>query len=109
MIRVLLADDQALIRAGFRVLLESAEDIAVVDRLLEQLGSAGEGIALQALIETAAGLLRVGEIAAAPRLEALILGYADLAASLGRAPGVTTPETWLYAQERLLVAARAAG
>ena len=30
MIRVLLADDQALIRAGFRVLLEAAGDIAVV-------------------------------------------------------------------------------
>jgi DNA-binding NarL/FixJ family response regulator len=29
MIRVLLADDQALIRAGFRVLLESADDIEV--------------------------------------------------------------------------------
>jgi DNA-binding NarL/FixJ family response regulator len=30
MIRVLLADDQALIRAGFRVLLETADDIEVV-------------------------------------------------------------------------------
>ncbi|MGH9120456.1 MAG: response regulator [Acidimicrobiales bacterium] len=30
MIRVLLADDQALIRAGFRVLLESAHDLEVV-------------------------------------------------------------------------------
>jgi DNA-binding NarL/FixJ family response regulator len=30
MIRVLLADDQALIRAGFRVLLEAADDIRVV-------------------------------------------------------------------------------
>jgi DNA-binding NarL/FixJ family response regulator len=30
MIRVLLADDQALIRAGFRVLLETAKDMAVV-------------------------------------------------------------------------------
>ena len=30
MIRVLLADDQALIRAGFRVLLEAANDIEVV-------------------------------------------------------------------------------
>jgi DNA-binding NarL/FixJ family response regulator len=30
MIRVLLADDQALVRAGFRALLESAEDIGVV-------------------------------------------------------------------------------
>jgi DNA-binding NarL/FixJ family response regulator len=30
MIRVLLADDQALIRAGFRVLLEAADDVRVV-------------------------------------------------------------------------------
>ncbi len=30
MIRVLLADDQALIRAGFRVLLEAADDLVVV-------------------------------------------------------------------------------
>ena len=30
MIRVLLADDQALVRAGFRALLESADDIAIV-------------------------------------------------------------------------------
>jgi DNA-binding NarL/FixJ family response regulator len=30
MIRVLLADDQSLIRAGFRILLESADDIVVV-------------------------------------------------------------------------------
>ena len=30
MIRVLLADDQALIRAGFRVLLDSAPDIEVI-------------------------------------------------------------------------------
>jgi DNA-binding NarL/FixJ family response regulator len=29
-IRVLLADDQALIRAGFRVLLDSAQDIEVI-------------------------------------------------------------------------------
>ncbi len=30
MIRVLLADDQALIRAGFRALLEHSEDLLVV-------------------------------------------------------------------------------
>ena len=31
MIRVLLADDQALIRAGFRLLLDTAADIEVVE------------------------------------------------------------------------------
>ncbi|HJY61605.1 MAG TPA: DNA-binding response regulator, partial [Streptosporangiaceae bacterium] len=30
MIRVLLADDQALIRAGFRVLIDTAGDLQVV-------------------------------------------------------------------------------
>ena len=29
-IRVLIADDQALVRAGFRVLVESADDLEVV-------------------------------------------------------------------------------
>lgn len=90
--------------------VERAEDVAAVERLLDGLGGRAERVRLQVLIETAAGLLRVGEIAAASsRLEALILGYADLAASLGRAPGVTAPQSWSYAQETLLVAARAFG
>jgi citrate lyase subunit beta / citryl-CoA lyase len=90
--------------------VEHAESVAAVERLLDTLGQCADGVRLQALVETAAGLLRVGEIAtASPRLEALILGYADLAASLGRSPGATRPEGWLYAQETLLVAARAAG
>ena len=90
--------------------VECAEDVAVVDRLLKKLGSRAEGVAIQALIETAAGLLRIGEIAAAStRLEALILGYADLAASLGRTSASSAPESWLYAQERLLIAARSYG
>ncbi len=90
--------------------VERAEDVAAVEHLLDGLGGPAERVRLQALIETAAGLLRVGEIAAASsRLEALILGYADLAASLGRAPGATGPQSWSYAQETLLVAARAFG
>ena len=90
--------------------VERAEDVAAVERLLDGLGERAERVGLQVLIETAAGLLRVAEIAAASsRVEALILGYADLAASLGRAPGVTTPQSWSYAQETLLVAARAFG
>ncbi|HEY7198715.1 MAG TPA: response regulator transcription factor [Candidatus Dormibacteraeota bacterium] len=42
MIRVLLADDQALVRAGFRVLIETAPDI-------EPVGEAGDGEAAVAL------------------------------------------------------------
>jgi citrate lyase subunit beta / citryl-CoA lyase len=90
--------------------VERPEDIAEVERLLNAQGEPVRGVRLQALIETAAGLLHVAEIAAAsPRLEALILGYADLAASLGRAPGMMAPGSWLYAQDRVLVAARAFG
>ncbi|HEX3202875.1 MAG TPA: response regulator, partial [Actinomycetes bacterium] len=37
MIRVLVADDQTLVRAGFRVLVESAPDLEVV-------GEAGDGV-----------------------------------------------------------------
>ena len=90
--------------------VERAEDIAAVAGLLDRLGDQAAGVRIQALVETAAGLLRAAEIAcASPRLESLIVGYLDLAASLGRAPGLTAPESWLYAQETVLVAARASG
>jgi citrate lyase subunit beta / citryl-CoA lyase len=90
--------------------VECAQDILQAQQLLESAGGGSTAVRLQALVETAGGLVHSVEIAAAsPRLEALILGYADLAASLGRAPGPLAPESWLYAQETLLVAARAAG
>jgi DNA-binding NarL/FixJ family response regulator len=41
-IRVLIADDQALVRAGFRVLIESAEDLEVV-------GEAADGVEVVAM------------------------------------------------------------
>jgi citrate lyase subunit beta/citryl-CoA lyase len=68
-------------------------------------------VGLQALIETAAGLSRVGEIAgASDRLETLITGYADLAASLGRPPGAGYPgDRWHWVRSSVQVAARAAG
>ena len=89
--------------------VEGAGDLAFADRLLTGVGAAG--VRLQALIETAAGLARLGEIAAATeRLDALILGYADLAASLGRTrAGAGDLDGWRPAQEALLVAARANG
>ena len=89
--------------------VESAADLEAVDGLLDDLGEPAARIRSQALIETAAGLLHAGEIAyASERLDALVLGYADLAASLGRRAD-PDPGGWLHAQETVLVAARAAG
>lgn len=88
--------------------VESPADLGFIDRLLDGLEAARPGacrLGVQALIETAAGLANAGIIAgASPRLEALILGYADLAASLGRDG---TDGSWLFAQQMLLLAARA--
>jgi len=66
---------------------------------------------VQALIETAEGLAQVAKIAgSSPRLQTLILGYADLAASLGRLPaGTRELDLWLPAQHAVLLAARAHG
>ncbi|HET7119756.1 MAG TPA: CoA ester lyase [Solirubrobacterales bacterium] len=93
--------------------VESAGDLERVDRLLDEAeaGTRERPLRVQALIETAAGLARIGEIAAASdRLEGLIIGYADLAASLGRSRAAAAElETWRPAQEAVLVAARANG
>jgi citrate lyase subunit beta / citryl-CoA lyase len=94
--------------------VESAADIAFVERLLDGV-EADVGrvrpVAIQALIETAEGLGRVDEIAASSsRLHSLILGYADLAASLNRPPAaISMPDAWIPAQHAVLVAARRNG
>jgi citrate lyase subunit beta/citryl-CoA lyase len=89
--------------------VESAGDLAFLDRLLGGVESAGgraSRIGVQALIETAKGLSKVAEIAAASeRLEALIIGYGDLASSLGRSPDAG----WAFAQDAVLLAARTNG
>lgn len=94
--------------------VESTGDLAFVDRLLDGVEAAAgrsRQLGVQALIETPAGLANAGEIArSSERLEALILGYADLAASLGRsAAGAMRLDLWLAAQEAVLVAARQQG
>jgi len=95
--------------------VESAADLALVEGLAgaaESAGGADGPVGFEALIETAAGLAHAVEIAASsPRLEALILGYADLAASLGLPPGPVDPaaDRWHFARGVLVVAARAAG
>lgn len=93
--------------------VESVGDVAKVSELLRDVERSGRSrpVAVQALIETAAGLTRVNDVArAGPRLETLIIGYADLAASLGRPPGAPSDgDPWHFARESVLVAARAAG
>lgn len=88
--------------------VESRADVGFVERLLD--GAEAEAdvrrrLGVQALIETAAGVTHVDEIVAdRDRLEALIVGYADLAASTGRAPGL--PGGWWGVQDRIVLAAR---
>jgi len=93
--------------------VESPAELEELDSLLDETEErAGrEPVGLQALIETAAGLVRAAEIArASARLEALIIGFADLAASLGRSSGADYPgDRWHWVRETVLVAARSEG
>ena len=84
--------------------VESAEDVSAAADLLP----AGTG--LEAQIETARGLVEAERIAAASRgLEALVLGPADLAASLGIPVLSIGAGTSDYALARVVAAARAFG
>ncbi|MEA2131510.1 MAG: citrate lyase subunit beta / citryl-CoA lyase [Solirubrobacteraceae bacterium] len=92
--------------------VESPDDMAFVERLLDGAEAASgrtAPIGVQALIENAAGVAHVTAIAgSSPRLVGLILGYADLSASLGRARGAGAElDSWRAIQDAVLVAARA--
>ncbi len=88
--------------------VQSADDVERVARLCGD-----RAFGLELLIETATGLANAAEAArASDRVEALIVGYADLAASLGRPPiaaGEDPAERWSWVLDSVLVAARAAG
>jgi len=94
-------------------------DIWFFETLLEQLEQKlgiPPRIRFEALIEEAQALSRVEEIAAcSPRLEALILGFGDLAASLGFRIGHASGENaypgdpWHAARARMISACRANG
>src|SRR6478672_10850376 len=98
-----------------------ASHVQALDLLLTQLelvhGLAPGGIAIEAQIETAQGLTNVDAIAAAPRVQALVLGPADLNASLnmrtlevGEQPeGYDVGDAYHHVLMRILVAARANG
>jgi citrate lyase subunit beta/citryl-CoA lyase len=84
--------------------VESPEDVAAAEALLP------DGVGIEAQIETARGLVEVERIAeAGHRLEALVFGPADLAASLGVPVLTIGAGTWGYAHARIVVAARANG
>ncbi|MCU1387774.1 MAG: CoA ester lyase [Ilumatobacteraceae bacterium] len=95
-------------------------EVWFVDDLLGQLeakhGLEPGGIGIEVLIEDVRALSRVEEIAAcSPRIEALVLGVGDLAASQGMRLGhigAASPypgDIWHHARTRMIVAARAAG
>jgi citrate lyase subunit beta/citryl-CoA lyase len=87
--------------------VENASDLSEVEGMIARHGAIG-GPSLQALIETAAGVVNAQSIASATsRLQALIIGYADLAASLGRPAGSLA--SWQTVQDIVLLAARANG
>jgi citrate lyase subunit beta/citryl-CoA lyase len=88
---------------------ESAEAMGAVARQLDVLESSSRRkypLRVQALIESPRGLQQVTAIAAATeRMSALIIGYADLSASIGR----RIEASWQFAQDAVLLAARLAG
>jgi citrate lyase subunit beta/citryl-CoA lyase len=97
------ADDVALVA-------ELGPDVVVVPKVEAPDDVNGLPVPCEALLETARGLVACEQIAAAPGVEALVLGPGDLAASLG------VPELTIgagahvdYALARVAVAARAFG
>lgn len=81
----------------------SADDVQLV---AARLATVGCDAWIQCLIESAAGLERIAEVARAdPRVAGVALGETDLAADLG----VEIDEGLHYARSRCVVAARAAG
>lgn len=89
--------------------VDSAEDITDVERdlaRLEKEHGRRAAVEIQALIESARGIGDVRAIAAAStRVVSLIIGYADLGASLGR----RADGPWQFAQDAVILAARIAG
>lgn len=96
------ADDLAMVR-------EAKPDVVVLPKV-ESPDEVDVGLPAEAQIETARGLAFCEQIAAAPGLEALVLGPGDLAASLG-VPELTIGKGAhiAYALARVAVAARAFG
>ncbi|RMF16157.1 MAG: CoA ester lyase, partial [Alphaproteobacteria bacterium] len=105
-------DLAAIARTGpDAILLPKVESVDEILELENALGDFGGGpqLALWAMIETPRGVFAVDRIAdASPRLKVLVMGTSDLAKEL-HARHVPGREPFLYALERCVMAARAAG
>ena len=84
---------------------ETADELVELDRLLTSLGSSA---AVVPLLETAGAVLRAAEIAAAPRVQRLQIGEADLRADIGVTTGDDEREL-LYVRSQIVLASAAAG
>lgn len=84
---------------------ETAAQLVDLDRLLASLGSPARVVPL---LESAASILRVNEIAAAPRVQRLQVGEADLRADLGVTLGPDESEL-LHVRSQVVLASAAAG
>jgi len=104
-----LADIAELARHGVDVFVlpkvESADAVAAAHACIQQAGAAA---GLLVTIETARGVLRAAEIAAAPGVVALNLGLEDYAADIGATRTRDGRES-AWARGQVLNAARAAG
>jgi len=99
------ADVEALVGVhGLRaVLLPMAESVEAVARLRERLGP---DVALVPQVETALGVVRALDLAAAPGVVRLAFGHLDYAVDIDAAP---EPEPMMHARSALVLACRVAG
>jgi citrate lyase subunit beta / citryl-CoA lyase len=100
--------DALLARPPAILVVPKVESASALGDLARTLEDAGVPSSFYAQIETARGLLEAAHIASAPRVQALIFGAEDYAASVG---AVRTPEgsEVLYARSHMVACAAAAG
>lgn len=87
--------------------VDGASDLAAVDAALRAAG-APDDLALWAMVETPTGVLQVAEIAAHPRLVALVVGSNDLVKEL-RAEHLPGRGPLVHALQAIVLGGRAAG
>lgn len=108
-------DVAAVVGPGLRALrLPKAADAgeiaavaALLDRLERDAGLEPGTVALYPTIESAAGVERARELAAAPRVESLVFGAADFLADVGA--GGDGRDATLFARSTIVLASRTAG